>query len=79
MAEGLEFAMIKKEAIRAEATVKEALPNTTFRVELPGGQKILAHISEPLRLHFVRILPGDRVSLEVSPHNLSRGRIVSRL
>jgi translation initiation factor IF-1 len=79
MAAGLEFAMIKKEAIRAEATVKEALPNALFKVELPSGQKIVAHVSEPMRLHFVRILPGDRVSLEVSPHNLGRGRIVTRL
>jgi translation initiation factor IF-1 len=75
----LEFAMIKKEAIRVEATVKEALPNAVFKVELRSGREVLAHISEGLRLHVLRILPGDLVTLEVSPYDLRRGRIVQRV
>ena len=71
--------MAKEEQIRVEATVKEALPNATFRVELEGGHLIMAHISGKMRMHYIRILPGDRVTMEMSPYDLSRGRIVHRL
>jgi translation initiation factor IF-1 len=71
--------MAKEEQIRVEAIVKEALPNTTFRVELENGHQVLAHISGKMRMHFIRILPGDKVALEMSPYDLSRGRIVHRL
>ena len=70
--------MIRKEAIRVEATVKEALPNAVFKVELATGRDVLAHVSERLRLSVLRILPGDMVTLEISPYDLSRGRIVER-
>ena len=68
----------KEEAIRVSATVKEALPNAVFRVELENGHQIIAHASGKMRMHFIRILPGDRVSIELSPYDLSRGRIVYR-
>jgi translation initiation factor IF-1 len=71
--------MAKEESVRVEAVVKEALPNTTFRVEIEGGHQVLAHISGKMRMHFIRILPGDRVTVEMSPYDLSRGRIVHRL
>ena len=71
--------MAKKDAIEVEGTVVEALPNTMFRVELDSGHKVLAHISGRLRLHFIRILPGDRVRIELSPYDLTRGRITYRL
>jgi translation initiation factor IF-1 len=71
--------MAKEEQIRVEAVVKEALPNTTFRVELENGHQVLAHISGKMRMHFIRILPGDRVTVEMSPYDLTRGRIVHRL
>ena len=70
--------MAKEEAIRVEGTVKEALPNAMFRVELEDGHEILAHVSGKMRMHFIRILPGDRVTLEISPYDLSKGRIVYR-
>jgi len=70
--------MPKEEAIRVEATVREALPNAMFRVELSNGHKVLAHVSGKMRMHFIRILPGDRVTLEISPYDLSKGRIVYR-
>ncbi len=70
--------MPKEEAIRVSATVKEALPNAVFRVELDNGHQIIAHASGKMRMHFIRILPGDRVSIELSPYDLSRGRIVFR-
>ncbi len=70
--------MAKEEAIRVEGTVKESLPNAMFRVELPNGHKVLAHVSGKMRMHFIRILPGDRVTLEISPYDLSKGRIVYR-
>ncbi len=70
--------MPKEEAIRVEATVKEALPNAMFRVELANGHKVLAHVSGKMRMHFIRILPGDRVTLEISPYDLTKGRIVYR-
>jgi translation initiation factor IF-1 len=70
--------MPKEDAIRIEATVKEALPNAMFRVELQNGHTVLAHVSGKMRMHFIRILPGDRVTLEISPYDLSKGRIVYR-
>jgi translation initiation factor IF-1 len=71
--------MPKEESVRLDAVVKESLPNATFRVEIEGGHLVLAHISGKMRMHFIRILPGDRVTLEMSPYDLSRGRIVHRL
>ncbi|MBB6100160.1 translation initiation factor IF-1 [Deinobacterium chartae] len=70
----------KKESdtIRAEGVITEALPNTTFRVQLDSGHDILAYISGKMRIHYIRILPGDRVVLEISPYDPSRGRIVYR-
>jgi translation initiation factor IF-1 len=70
--------MAKKDAIRLEAKVIEALPNAMFRVELEGGHQILAHVSGKMRMHFIRILPGDSVTIEMSPYDLTRGRIVLR-
>ena len=70
--------MPKEEPIRVEATVRESLPNAMFRVELANGHKVLAHVSGKMRMHFIRILPGDRVTLEISPYDLSKGRIVYR-
>lgn len=71
--------MARKEAIEVEGTVKEPLPNAMFRVELPNGHQVLAHVSGKLRLHFIKILPGDRVVVELSPYDLGRGRITYRL
>lgn len=70
--------MAKEEAIRVEGIVKESLPNAMFRVELEGGHLVLAHVSGKMRMHFIKILPGDKVTIEVSPYDLSRGRIVYR-
>ncbi|OGO04308.1 MAG: translation initiation factor IF-1 [Chloroflexi bacterium RBG_13_54_9] len=70
--------MPKKEAIEVEGTVVEALPNAMFRVELANGHRVLAHISGKMRLHFIRILPGDKVLVELSPYDLSRGRVTYR-
>lgn len=70
--------MAKKDAIRLEAKVLEALPNAMFRVELENGHQILAHVSGKMRMHFIRILPGDMVTVEMSPYDLTRGRIVLR-
>jgi translation initiation factor IF-1 len=69
----------KKEAIEVEGTVVEALPNAMFRVELPNGHEVLAHISGKIRMHYIRVLPGDKVLIELSPYDLSRGRITYRL
>lgn len=68
----------KEDVIEIEGTVKEALPNATFMVELPNGKTILAHISGKLRMNFIRILPGDKVTVEMSPYDLTRGRITWR-
>ena len=68
----------KEEPIRVEGTVVELLPNTMFRVELPNRHRVLAHISGKMRLHFIRILPGDKVTVELTPYDLSRARIVFR-
>ena len=70
--------MGKEEPIRLEAVVKEALPNATFRVELENGHQLMAHVSGRIRMNFIRILPGDKVTVEVSPYDLSKGRIVYR-
>jgi translation initiation factor IF-1 len=68
----------KEEGIQVEGTVVENLPNAMFRVELENGHKVLAHISGKMRMHFIKILPGDKVTVELSPYDLSRGRIVYR-
>ncbi len=68
----------KEEPIEVEGTVTETLPNATFRVELENGHKVLAHISGKMRMNFIRILPGDKVKIELSPYDLSRGRIIFR-
>ncbi|MBM3118816.1 MAG: translation initiation factor IF-1 [Chloroflexi bacterium] len=70
--------MPKKEAIEVEGTVIESLPNATFRVELANGHEVLAHISGKMRRHYIRILPADKVLVELSPYDLSRGRITYR-
>ncbi len=68
----------KEEAITVEGKVLETLPNAMFRVELPNGHRVLAHVSGKMRMHFIRILPGDSVTIELSPYDLSRGRITRR-
>jgi translation initiation factor IF-1 len=68
----------KEDAIVLEGTVVEPLPNAMFRVELENGHKVLAHISGKMRMHYIRILPGDRVQVELTPYDLSRGRITYR-
>ncbi len=70
--------MAKRDAIRVEAKVLDALPNAMFKVELEGGHQIIAHVSGKMRMHFIRILPGDTVTVEMSPYDLTRGRIVLR-
>lgn len=70
--------MARKDVIEVEGRVAELLPNTMFRVELPNGHRILAHISGKMRLHFIRILPGDKVMVQVSPYDLTKGRITFR-
>ena len=70
--------MTKEDVIELEGTVLEALPNAMFRVELENGHKILAHISGKMRMHYIKILPGDKVRVEMSPYDLSKGRIAFR-
>lgn len=70
--------MPKQEGIEVEGTVVEALPNAMFKVEIQGGHRVLAHISGKMRINYIKILPGDRVLVELSPYDLSRGRIVRR-
>ena len=70
--------MPKTDALEVEGVISEALPNAMFRVELPGGHRVLAHVSGKIRMNFIKILPGDRVKVELSPYDLSRGRIVYR-
>ncbi len=70
--------MVKEEAVEVEGTVIEPLPNAVFRVELENGHKVLAHISGKMRMHFIRILRGDKVKVELSPYDLTRGRITYR-
>jgi len=70
--------MAKSKAIRIDAKVLDALPNAVFKVQLENGHEILAHVSGKMRMHFIRILPGDSVTVELSPYDLTRGRIVLR-
>jgi translation initiation factor IF-1 len=70
--------LAKEDVIEVEGTITEALPNTQFRVELDNGHHVLAHISGKMRMNYIRILPGDRVKVELSPYDLSRGRITYR-
>jgi translation initiation factor IF-1 len=70
--------MTKEDAIEVEGTVVEPLPNAMFRVELDNGHRVLAHVSGKMRMNFIRILPGDRVKVELPPYDLSRGRITYR-
>jgi len=71
--------MAKEELIEVEGTIEEALPNAMFKVALENNHKVLAHVSGKIRMNFIRILPGDKVKLELSPYDLSRGRITFRL
>ncbi|MCL6596742.1 MAG: translation initiation factor IF-1 [Firmicutes bacterium] len=71
--------MAKEDSVEVEGRVIEPLPNAMFRVELSNGHKVLAHVSGKLRMNFIRILPGDRVTVELSPYDLTRGRITYRL
>ncbi len=73
-----EYRMAKDDVIEVEGTVIEPLPNAMFRVELENGHKVLAHVSGKIRMHFIRILPGDKVTVELSPYDLTRGRITYR-
>ncbi len=70
--------MSKQDVIEVQGVVEEALPNATFQVELPNGHTVLAHISGKLRMNFIRILPGDKVTMEMSPYDLTKGRITWR-
>jgi len=69
---------MKEESIEVEGTITETLPNAMFRVELENGHKVLAHVSGKMRMNFIRILPGDKVKMELSPYDLTRGRIIYR-
>jgi len=73
-----EVALAKEEAIEVEGTIIEPLPNAMFRLELDNGHKVLAHISGKMRMHYIKILPGDRVTVELSPYDLTRGRVTFR-
>ena len=70
--------MAKEQAIKVDGTIIDTLPNATFKVELENGHRVLAHVSGKMRMHFIKILPGDKVTLELSPYDLTRGRIVYR-
>lgn len=70
--------MSKKDVIEVEGKVLESLPNAMFKIELANGHKVLAHVSGKIRMNFIRILPGDRVTVELSPYDLTRGRIIYR-
>ena len=76
--EAAQIATQKEEAIEVEGTIVEPLPNAMFRVELANGHRVLAHVSGKIRMHFIRILPGDRVLVELSPYDLTHGRITYR-
>ena len=78
MAKNKEKTAQKEEGIQVEGSVVETLPNAMFKVELDNGHQVLAHISGKMRMHYIRILPGDRVLVELSPYDLSRGRVVYR-
>ena len=75
---GVERHMTKEEGIEVEGVVVETLPNAKFRVELENGHRVLAHISGKMRMHFIKILPGDSVVVELSPYDLTRGRVIYR-
>ena len=68
----------KNELILVDGTVEKALPNAMFRVKLDGGHEVLAHVSGKMRMHYIKLLPGDRVAVELSPYDLTKGRIISR-
>ncbi|MDD5765466.1 MAG: translation initiation factor IF-1 [Candidatus Marinimicrobia bacterium CG08_land_8_20_14_0_20_45_22] len=70
--------MTKEKLIKVDGTIKENLPNASFRVVLENGHEVLAHVSGKMRMHFIKILPGDKVTLELSPYDLSKGRITYR-
>ena len=70
--------MTKEDKIEVEGIIREALPNAMFRGEIQGGRAVLAHISGKMRMHYIKILPGDKVRLELSPYDLTRGRIIYR-
>ncbi|HEX9756756.1 MAG TPA: translation initiation factor IF-1 [Nitrospiria bacterium] len=70
--------MSKEDVVEVEGTIMETLPNAMFRVELENGHRVLAHISGKMRMHFIKILPGDKVTVELSPYDLTRGRITYR-
>ena len=70
--------MAKEAGIEVDGTITETLPNATFRVTLDNGHEVLAHVSGKMRMHFIKILPGDRVTIELSPYDLSRGRVTFR-
>ena len=70
--------MSKKDSIEVEGTVKEALPNANFKIELVNGHEVLAHVSGKIRMNFIRVIPGDRVLVELSPYDLTRGRVTYR-
>ena len=78
MVESLKVIMGKEDVIEAQGSVLETLPNAKFRVKLESGHNFLAHISGKMRMHFIRILPGDKVTVELSPYDLTRGRITYR-
>ena len=78
IAKGFEIIMTSAEVIEVEGEVLELLPNTKFRVKLPNGHKIIAHISGKMRMHFIKILPGDKVLVEISKYDLAKGRITYR-
>ena len=70
--------MPKKDAIRVEAKVLDALPNAMFKVELEGGHEVTAHVSGKMRMYYIKLLPGDKVAVELTPYDLTKGRIISR-
>jgi translation initiation factor IF-1 len=70
--------MAKEQSVKVDGVIRDTLPNATFKVELEGGHKVLAHVSGKMRMHFIKILPGDKVTVELSPYDLSRGRIIYR-
>jgi translation initiation factor IF-1 len=70
--------MAKEQSIKVDGVIKDTLPNATFKVELENGHQVLAHVSGKMRMHFIKILPGDKVTIELSPYDLSRGRIIYR-
>ena len=70
--------MAKKDSIEVEGTVREALPNANFKIELANGHEVLAHVSGKIRMNFIRVIPGDRVLVELSPYDITRGRVTYR-